>query len=216
LRFICIVFGGTSRGDSAECAASRTNISQDHKRSRTRSPAFPHVGAIAAFADSVQLVLVHHPPHLGILRANRKFDPKPVGFLSAWLVAYNRKLDHICSLFFSGVAVFYTPLFARRYLLVRHLLVPLFVGEEHQQRRRPYTALLARKRAQPFAGVPGEEITSRYTSWFNIVRANVGVLHQHSPTPPHPPTSTLYASAESSPSISLALPISTLIIHPSP
>src|SRR5690606_41775447 len=40
LRLICIVFGGTSRGDSAECAASRTNISQDHKRSRTRSPAF--------------------------------------------------------------------------------------------------------------------------------------------------------------------------------
>src|SRR5690606_15122521 len=116
LRLICIVFGGTSRGDSAECAASRTNISQDHKRSRTRSPAFTHVGAIAAFANSVQLVLVHHPPHLGILRANRKFDPKPVGFLSAWLVAYNRKLDHICSLFFmrcSGVlhTSIWTPLF---------------------------------------------------------------------------------------------------------
>src|SRR5690606_29019166 len=124
LRFICIVFGGTSRGDSAECAASRTNISQDHKRSRTRSPAFPHVGAIAAFADSVQLVLVHHPPHLGILRANRKFDPKPVGFLSAWLVAYNRKLDHICSLSFLRCRfVLQVFTWLRFYLLVRHLLV---------------------------------------------------------------------------------------------
>src|SRR5690606_11902906 len=98
LRLICIVFGGTSRGDSAECAASRTNISLDHERRRPRSPAFTLVRAIAAVANGVQLVLVQQPPHLGILRANSKFNPKPVGFLSAWLVVYHRKLDHSCLL----------------------------------------------------------------------------------------------------------------------
>src|SRR5690606_18620472 len=67
-----------ARGHGTESARPRADVAEDHERGGARAPAFAHVGAVAALADRVQLVLAHDLAHLAIVLAGGQFHPQPL------------------------------------------------------------------------------------------------------------------------------------------
>src|SRR2546422_2339577 len=55
-----------TRGDGAEAAAARADVSQDHEGGRAIAPAFVDVGAAGFLADGVQLQPFDHAAHHAI------------------------------------------------------------------------------------------------------------------------------------------------------
>ena len=66
--------------DRAEAAGAGADIPEDHDGGGAARPAFPHVRALGALADRVQLVVVDQVAHLGIFGAGRQFGSEPGGF----------------------------------------------------------------------------------------------------------------------------------------
>ena len=70
---------GLSGRHVAKSARARADVAEDHERRCPRTPAFPHVRAVATFANGVQLVLRYDVPHLLVSFTRRQLHPKPLG-----------------------------------------------------------------------------------------------------------------------------------------
>ena len=95
------LFGVGSKGMSgfgrAEAAAPGTDVSQNHEGRGSPAPAFGLIGAHAAAANRVQIVLLDDVPHLGPFGGAVETDLQPSGFFQyVYLVI---KLRHLRSLF---------------------------------------------------------------------------------------------------------------------
>src|SRR6187402_1039581 len=64
-----------------EAAASCTDISKDHECGGACTPAFTHIGAVAAFANSMKLMCIDKTSYMLIFFANGKLYTKPIWFL---------------------------------------------------------------------------------------------------------------------------------------
>ena len=69
--FAQIEFGGSSGLDRAEIAGAGADIPQNHDGRGAPRPAFAHVWALGALANSVQLIVVDHLAHGSVTLAAR-------------------------------------------------------------------------------------------------------------------------------------------------
>ena len=67
--FVFVVFRGTAGGYRAEGTTTGANVAQNHEGGGATAPALTHVRTVAAFADSMKLVLIYQGTHLGVLFA---------------------------------------------------------------------------------------------------------------------------------------------------
>jgi hypothetical protein len=70
---------GPAGSYGAKTAAAGAYISKDHESGRTGSPAFAHVGAIAAFTNGMKFMGVYQVPHLPVILSDGQFHSEPVG-----------------------------------------------------------------------------------------------------------------------------------------
>jgi hypothetical protein len=73
--FVFIVFGWFPCFDGAKRTRAGTSIAEDHKGGSAFTPAFAHIGAVAALANGVQLVAIYKGSHFFIFFAYGQFDP---------------------------------------------------------------------------------------------------------------------------------------------
>ena len=78
-RFVAVELGGAAGLHGAKAAASRADVAEDHDRRRLARPAFAEVGALGAFANGVELVLVDDLGRLLVNRAAGDFGAEPGG-----------------------------------------------------------------------------------------------------------------------------------------
>jgi hypothetical protein len=78
VRLIPIDWFRFSRSDITEFAGTCANISKDHESSSTPAPAFNHVWAIAALADSMQSMPANNISYILIFAAGREANFKPI------------------------------------------------------------------------------------------------------------------------------------------
>src|SRR5579872_6878398 len=88
--FIQINSQGSACSYGAERTRTGTDITQYHKGSRTRSPALAHVGAIAAFADGMQLMRIHQTAYMRVFFSYGKPYAQPVRFALGLIYRYYR------------------------------------------------------------------------------------------------------------------------------
>src|SRR6187200_1080102 len=81
LRFVPINRLGTTCSYCTEATASCTYISKDHECGGACTPAFAHIGAVAAFTNSMKLMCIDKASYMFIFFADRKFYTKPIWFL---------------------------------------------------------------------------------------------------------------------------------------
>src|SRR5690349_22935639 len=74
---------GTTGCHGAKSAATGAGISQNHKSGRTSTPAFAHVGTIAAFANSMKFMRIYQVANMLITFANGQFYTKPIWFFGS-------------------------------------------------------------------------------------------------------------------------------------
>jgi hypothetical protein len=72
LRFVPIYCIRPSGSHCAKTTASCTNISENHESCCTCSPAFSHIGAVTAFANSMKFVRVNQAANMLIAFAGRE------------------------------------------------------------------------------------------------------------------------------------------------
>src|SRR5436190_6263226 len=85
---------GSAGGHGTEAATPRAYVPEDHERGRTRAPPLAHVGAVAAMADGVQLVLTDDLAHLAVALTRRQFHAQPVGTPYALRTLHRNDLAH--------------------------------------------------------------------------------------------------------------------------
>jgi hypothetical protein len=101
LRFIPVYGFRPACGYGTEAATTGTDIAKDHEGGGTGSPAFTHIGAITAFANGVEFVIVYQLADMFVILSNGQFHPQPVGFFDPGIISVRRryrKLDHRANL----------------------------------------------------------------------------------------------------------------------
>src|SRR4249919_2234325 len=71
----------TTCSHGTEATASCADISQDHECGSACAPAFAHIRAVTAFANSVKLMRIDKAPDMFIFFANGKLYTKPIWLL---------------------------------------------------------------------------------------------------------------------------------------
>src|SRR5678816_2720238 len=94
LRFIPINGLRTACSHCTEATTSCTDISKYHEGSGACSPAFAHIGAVAAFANGMKFMCIDKASYLFIFFANGKLYTKPIWFLLPWF-RYDWKFCHL-------------------------------------------------------------------------------------------------------------------------
>jgi hypothetical protein len=75
LRLIPIHGFGPAGSYCAKATATGADVAQDHKSGGAFAPAFTHIGAIAAFTNSMEFVGIYEPTDVFIILSGRKFNP---------------------------------------------------------------------------------------------------------------------------------------------
>jgi hypothetical protein len=81
LGFIPIYGFGSAGSYGTKATATRTYISEDHECGCSRAPAFAHIGAIATFANGVELMGINKVADIFIAFPYGQLYPKPVWLL---------------------------------------------------------------------------------------------------------------------------------------
>src|SRR5258706_9642307 len=93
--FVQVIFRWATSSHGTERATPRADISEDHEGGSACAPAFAHVRAIAALANSMQFIFVNQFTHLGIFGANGQLHPQPIWLaFFGFFFGYDRKFDH--------------------------------------------------------------------------------------------------------------------------
>ena len=79
-RFAEVEFGRTSRLNGAKAAGAGANIAQNHHGCRPARPAFTHIRALCAFADRVQVMVIHDAADFFVFGAGRQLGSQPIRF----------------------------------------------------------------------------------------------------------------------------------------
>jgi hypothetical protein len=92
-RLVFIIFWGSACFYGTERTTTCADIAENHERCGSCTPAFSHIGAVAALTDGMQVILIYQSPYIFILFSNREFYPEPIRS-ALFFIRYYRKLNH--------------------------------------------------------------------------------------------------------------------------